>query len=202
MRIIGVSKIEYLTKGKRGLIYTGILNGKKIGIKTKNPNSEAQGRIKNEAKYIQLLNKHNIGPKFVQFKRNKLIYKFASGDLILEFIKKSNKTQIKSVLKKVFNQCFILDKLKINKEEMHKPVKHIIVSKGDKPIMLDFERCFKTEKPHNVTQFVQFLINSNLSSKLKNKGFKINKKKLMSLAQKYKHKLTKKSFDDILKEIR
>jgi len=50
----------------------------------------------------------------------------------------------------------------VNKFEMHHPTKHILIKAG-KPsrktvVMIDFERCRWTEKPKNVTQFVQFLL--------------------------------------------
>jgi len=71
------------------------------------------------------------------------------GKLLKEI--KLNKEQTKEILR----QCFILDKLKLNKMEMHHPLKHIIINK--KINLIDFERTYKTEKPKNVTQFLQFL---------------------------------------------
>jgi len=102
------------------------------------------------------------------------------------------------VLKIIFNQMFILDKLKINKEEMHHPVKHVIVS-NNKPILLDFERCHKTLKPHNVTQFCQYII--RLSKLLKGKNIIINKKKIIKLSKIYKKDINKKNLRVILNEI-
>ena len=80
----------------------------------------------------------------------------------------------------------ILPELGINKEEMHRPLKHIILSK--KPVMIDFERSYKTKNPHNVTQFCTFLVNRKIASK-----------KLFKLAKAYKQNKTKKSFAAILK---
>jgi len=62
------------------------------------------------------------------------------------------------VLKNVFEQCYKMDKLGLNKEEMHHPVKHIVVQKNGKPVLLDFERCKSRKRQHNVTQFCQFVI--------------------------------------------
>jgi predicted Ser/Thr protein kinase len=33
MKIKGITKIEYFTKGKRGILYTGVYRGKKVVIK-------------------------------------------------------------------------------------------------------------------------------------------------------------------------
>lgn len=202
MKQKGIKNIKYFSKGKRGLIYTGIYKNKKVAIKTKNPKSKAVERIKNEAEYLKKLNKHGIGPKFVSFKNNKLTYEFVEGDFIVNFIEKSKKTEIRTVLIKVLNQMHQLDKLKVDKEEMHRPVKHIVVTKSNKPVLLDFERAHETQKPKNVTQFCQFLISSNLNSLLAKKNIKLKRNKMITLAQKYKKEMDKQNFNNILKEIR
>jgi predicted Ser/Thr protein kinase len=56
---------ELFSSGKRGLIYTFKKNNKIYAIKIKNPKSEAEGRIENEVKFLKILNKDNIGPKFI-----------------------------------------------------------------------------------------------------------------------------------------
>lgn len=211
-----IKNIKKLTKGHRGLIYTGNLKGKKIAIKIKNPESKAVGRIKNESNYLKLLNKHKIGSKLLFFSNDYFVYEFISGDFIEDFIKKSSKTAIIKVLKDVFNQMFVLDKLGINKEEMHHPVKHIIVSKKPvlvdarkskisgiskttKVVLIDFERCHKTLKPHNVTQFCQYII--KLSKLLKEKGIVVDKNKIIRLSKKYKKDMSRKNLGLVLNEI-
>ncbi len=191
-----IKNIKKLTKGHRGLIYTG--NNKEITIKIKNPESEAIDRIKNEVNYLRLLNKHNIGPKLLFFSDDYFVYDFIDGDFIEDYIKKSSKSNIIKVLKEVFEQMFVLDKLKINKEEMHHPVKHVIISKNT-PVLLDFERCRKTLKPHNVTQFCQYLI--KITKLLKEKKININKDKIIELSKRYKKKYDKKILGLILNEI-
>ncbi|MBL7051191.1 hypothetical protein ISS04_03450 [Candidatus Woesearchaeota archaeon] len=192
---------EFFAKGKRGFIYTAKLGRKKIAIKEKNPESKANSRIEIEAYWLKKLNKHKIGPKFLFFKNNSLAYEFIEGIFLEEFIKNSTKTKIKKLLKDVFNQMFILDKLGINKEEMHHPYKHIIITKNNKPVLLDFERANNTEKPSNVTQFCQCVTSSNITQQLKEKGFNINKNKIRTSAKKYKKEINKKFFNEIIKLI-
>ncbi len=192
---------EFFAKGKRGFIYTAKLGRKKIAIKEKNPKSKAHSRIEIEAYWLKKLNKYKIGPKFISFENNSLIYEFVDGIFIEEFIKNSTKTKIKKLLKNVFAQMYKLDELKINKEEMHHPYKHILITKTNKPVLLDFERANNTEKPSNVTQFCQCITSSSLTSKLKEKGFNINKNKIRNSAKKYKKEINKKIFDEIIKLI-
>ena len=120
----------------------------------------------------------------------------------MDFVINSTEKDIRKVLRSVFDQMFILDSLGINKEEMHHPYKHIIITKKNKPVLLDFERANNTEKPSNVTQFCQFITSTNISSLLKKKGFNVNIRKVRAAAKKYKHNINKKNFKEIIKIIK
>ncbi|MFH0898193.1 MAG: HemK2/MTQ2 family protein methyltransferase, partial [bacterium] len=151
-----VNSIKYFTHGHRGILFTGQYKKKKITIKAKLPESKAEGRIQNEIKWLKILNKHKIGPKLLFHEKDFFIYEFIKGIFITPYIKKSKKAKITQTLKNIFKQLHIIDKLKVDKEEMHHPFKHIIIDK--KPVLLDFERCHKTKKPKNLTQFLVCLI--------------------------------------------
>ena len=196
----GLANVMYFARGHRGLLYIADYKNKKVVIKVKNPKSAAIGRIENEAKWLNKLNKHGIGPKLIFFEDDYFIYEYIDGDFIIDYIKKSNKSQIKKIIKGIFHQLFALDNLEIDKEEMHHPVKHIIVNKN-RPYMLDFERIHYAQNPKNVTQFCQFLIGKKMIELLKNKYIKIDKAIIMDLAKVYKkqqnHKNLKKIIDAI-----
>jgi len=169
---------HYLTKGKRGRIY---VQGN-VAIKKSLPN-----RIKNESSWLKLLNKYNIGPKLIKTEKNYFKYKFIKGKFILDYFKSNNS---KSVIIDVLKQCRIMDKLKVNKLEMHNPHKHIIIE-NKKPVLIDFERAYFTEKPKNVTQFCQFLMSKRVQGMIK---YNINKKRLINLLKQYKNNQTEKNF--------
>jgi len=183
----GVKEVKYFSKGKRSLIYTGIYKNQKVAIKTKNPVSEAENRIENEIKFLKILNKHTIGPELLLTTKKYFVYKFVEGELLVDYLKNNNNNNY-SILKKVIDQCRILDKLKINKLEFTRPIKHVFV-KNKKITMIDFERCYYTENPKNVTQFCQFLIRYNL---MENN---------IEILQNYKENQTEKNFKEILKKI-
>jgi predicted Ser/Thr protein kinase len=111
-----------------------------------------------------------------------------------------------------------LDQLKVDKEEMHHPIKHIIITKKLKPIMidagkskissiqktpdvvlLDFERCHNVENGKNVTQFSVFLI--RLKELLLEYGIKIEQDKMIELLKIYKREQTKNNFNKIIDKI-
>lgn len=185
----GVKNLKFLDKGKRSLVYTGLYKNKKVAVKIKNPKSKAENKIAKEAYYLKILNKYDIGPKIIKSNNDCLVYEFVEGERFIDFIKNKDKEKIKIISKKILRKCRTLDKLKINKLEFMRPIKHIFV-KGNKIGIIDFERCYKTEYPKNVTQFCQFLISR-----------KIIKKQVINKLKKYKKNQTEANFKEILNSI-
>ncbi len=188
MRIKGISNIKYFAQGARGIIYTGTYLNKKVAIKTKNPESKAIERIKNEIKFLEILNKKNIGPKLLLKNDNYFVYEFQEGTYFDHWIKNKDKKQFKKTVIKLLKQCFIMDKLMIDKKEMLRPYRNVIIKKYNVPILIDFERCNYTKKPKNVTQLVQFMMNKKLVDK-----------KVIKLLKDYKINVSDEKFNLILK---
>jgi release factor glutamine methyltransferase len=197
-----VKNLKFFSKGKRGLIYTGKFKKTKAAVKIKNPRSEVPGRIHIEGHNLNIVNKLKIGPKLLKASDDYIIYKFVEGTLFPKFLEKSSKKDTLSILKQLFSQMRTLDKNQMNKEEMSNPYKHIIVTKKKKVVLIDFERSNKTLKPHNITQFVQYIVSEKVSRELIKKGIKIDRKEILSLAQEYKKDYELSYYKAILKLIR
>jgi len=172
---------EIIGKGKRGIVRKGKYNGKGCAIKIVNPKSTAINRLENEANWLKKLNKKKIGPKFYYFDGSKLVMEYLDGVHLESYMEDKN---IVLVLKKILKQCRIMDKLKVNKFEMHNITKNCIVV-GKKPVLIDFERCKVSLEPKNVTQFCQFLLR---------KGFCKDKKMLLVALRKYKKNMSESNF--------
>ena len=184
-----IKDIRFLAKGKRSKVYTGTLNNKKIAIKHTN-------KAEIESYWLKLVNKQSIGPKYISNNEEILVCEFITGVNIIDFIKKANKKDILNVLINVMRQCRSLDKLKINKLEMHNPYKHVIIN--NKVTLIDFERCYKTDNPKNVTQFGQFIMSGKVSKILDDKNIFIDKKKFTEILKKYKWSYKKGYFKRLL----
>jgi len=200
-----IENLNYFAQGKRGVIYTGTQDKSrfikthfakkelvKVAVKIRRVDSKAEGRIENEAKWLKKLNKLGIGPRLLFSAEDYLVYEFVEGEFILDWLKRKNKGEVFSVILNVLKQCRELDKLNVNKEEMHHPQKHILI--GDKVTMLDFERCNETDKPKNVTQFVEFL--SRIIGDLQCIKWDVNV--LRDLSREYKDTYAEESFQGIL----
>ncbi|MBI2129049.1 hypothetical protein HYU07_02315 [Candidatus Woesearchaeota archaeon] len=195
--------MKFYKKGKRGLVYFSKYKNKKIIIKIKNPESRAENRIENEFRFLKILNKMNIGPNALFFKNGKLGMEFVDGVYFLDFIKKeNNKNAILKIIKTLYDQLYQLDELKINKEEMSHPHKHIIVAEHNKPVLIDFERAHYAAKPANVTQFSVFLVSDFVSKLLKEKSIKINRQDMIESCKIYKNKAGYNNFLMIIGQIR
>ena len=179
--------MEFFSKGKHGKVY---IDGN-MAVKETLPR-----RVKNETFWIKELNMHGIGPKLVEVNKNNFKYEFIKGEFILQYLIKNREWKI---IEDVLRQCRQMDKLKMNKLEMHNPYKHIIVTEKKKPILIDFERAYRTENPKNVTQFSQYLASKNFAQTL---NMKISRKELISLTKKYKENKTDKNFNEIAKFFR
>ena len=208
IKIKEITNIDYFTKGHRGILYTGIYKKKKVVIKAKLPESKAIDRIENEGNWLKRLNKINMGPKLIKATKEYFFYKYVEGIFILDYIKTLKKDQksiektketIIKIIKEVLRQCYELDKLKVDKEEMHHPFKHILIDKKLNVTMLDFERCHIVDYGKNVTQFVVCLM--RLKEFLQEYNLIIDQKKSIALSKVYKRQQTEENFDNILKEI-
>ena len=113
--------------------------------------------------------------------------------IILDYLEGENKETVVKIVVKVLKQCRKMDKLRVNKFEMHKPLKHIII-KNDNPVMIDFERCSGSLFPKNVTQFCQFLTSKHFKVLLG-----LDKKKMIGILKEYKKDESEKNFKRIVK---
>ena len=194
----GLQEVVYFTHGKRGDIYTAHLdqnqfikkyipqtkNNIKVAIKVERNESTAENRIENEIKWLQVVNQKGIGPKYLFHGDNYVVYKFVEGIFIEDWLESHEKKEIMTLLQELLQQCFSLDQLKINKEELHHPFKHIIITAHNHPVLIDFERCAQTDKPKNVTQLLEFFC--RLEPALKEKGIMVDKEMVRKWAKEYK----------------
>tara|TARA_Y100000310_G_C20465028_1_gene707190 strand:- start:23 stop:565 length:543 start_codon:yes stop_codon:yes gene_type:complete len=144
--------MKFLAKGKRSMVY----REDDFVVKVEREDSQAVNRIQNEAFWLKEFNKKGIGPKFLKLEGNKVFMEYIEGEKILDYAEKAPKKNLKKVLVDLLRQCRTMDKMKVNKLEMNHPLKHVLV-RDNKVVLIDFERCKRTEKPKNVTQVCQFL---------------------------------------------
>ncbi len=156
-----------IKKGNRGIVE--IDEEKGIVVKRKNPSSTAIARIEIEAEMLKKVNTYGIGPRFISFHDGELMMEFIDGELFEEYIAHASKKQREKVIREIENQLEALDRLGINKAEMTRPRKHIIIRQG-KPVLIDFERAKYSHRPQNMAQFREYRRKLGLGAKNLNFG--------------------------------
>jgi putative serine/threonine protein kinase len=183
-----LTSLKYLAKGKRSKVYTATYKRRKVIVKyTK--------RSKIEAKWLKFLKKLDFTPNLIASDTSKIIYFFIDGERILDYLSRIQNPKL--ILKQILKQCYELDKLKINKLELTNPYKHILV-KNRKSKMIDFERCYKTNSPKNVTQFSQYIMSGKIMGLFRNKKISFDKLKFRNSVKHYKYSKSLSDFNKIL----
>lgn len=176
---------KFFAKGKRGVVYKGKFKGKWVALKVE---SRDLKRIDNEISWLKRLNKYNIGPKLILSGDGWFIYEFVKGKPLNEWVVGKSKVRVSKVFLEILKKCRILDKLKVDKEEMHRPFRNVLVYR-DKTKLLDFERCNISLKPKNVTQFCQFVVSV----------LGLNRKKILPYLREYHNNQSEKNFRNLMK---
>lgn len=154
--------MKLLGKGKHGIVYVGQKNGKEVAVKVPLPGSGAFRVLQSEAYWLKKVNDHQIGPRFLSLDEHGLVMELIAGDTFQDWYPVHKGTvDCKKVFSSVLWQCRTLDIIGVQKEEMHHPVKHILIVQRPKTmraVLIDFERSRASLRPSNVTQFCQFLV--------------------------------------------
>ncbi len=188
-----IKDINFLKEGWRGKIFVGYIDEKKVAIKVaKFP--YLINNIKKEAEVLRRVNEKNIGPKLLLEGSDFFVMEFVDGVPFKKILDKSN--TISYAFFDILHQAYELDKMKISKNEMHKPYNNVILcEKENKVVLIDFESSQFTEKPKNVTQFVSFLLSF---LKAKGKIYPKEEKIAIEIMRNYKIDYSDKSFKEIL----
>lgn len=151
----GIYQIAYLAKGNRGIVFSGKYAGKLCAVKTKNAKSKAPAALQREADMLKRVNAYGIGPRLYAAEATYVVMEYIAGMKLMDYLKKYPDKTL-SIISLVLKQLYTLDMHNIEKKELVRPYKHIIIRRG-KPVLLDFERATCSLRAHNVPQFLQFL---------------------------------------------
>lgn len=126
--------------GKRSIVYK--VGNKAVKVSTKE-------RAAKEASVLRTVNKKAIGPKVYKVVEDQLWMQYIVGERFDEYVLRTHDAK---VVRTLFRQARVLDKLMLNKQEFTRPTKNVLVTKEQKVVLLDFERALYTKRPANVAQ--------------------------------------------------
>jgi len=163
--------------------------------------------LKDEGLFLKKVNILGIGPKLYYVTDEFLVMELVEGKKIGDYLNdlkdRGKAGKLRGVLKDILLQCFILDENMIAHCELSNPVKHIIITPNDKPIILDFESANSNKKYSNLTCLAQSLfVGGQLSPKIrKTLGIKDIKSIIIALKE-YKQNQKQQTFEKVLKNLR
>jgi len=193
-----IEKCHILGKGYVGMVVLAKKRSRVVALKIRRTDSPRKN-MTNEAKLLKTANKLEIGPKFIKNSKNFLIMEYIDGEKIIDWAKKSETKakEIRSVVKNVLRECFLLDDAGLDHGELSTIDKHVIVNKNTNTI-IDFESSSVNRKPSNVTGATQAILIGTGLAKIIQKKIKIpSKKKIIDLIRAYKKNPTLENFDSL-----
>ncbi len=183
-----IKDLKKIGEGWRGIVYSGYLDGEKLAFKVPSEPIHKQA-IKKEGEILKIVNKEGIGGKLLLEGEDFIAYRFIEGKHFKDVINKQN---AKHLLSQILNQARKLDLIGINKEEMHRLHKNVIVDENLNAYLIDFERSKKTKNLQNVTQFLQYLLYSG------SQYYPVeDRDRLIQLAKEYKKDRSEENFQKI-----
>ena len=151
---------------------------------------------------IHLQTQTDVGPILIDFSENFILMEFIDGRNIIAWSAGDGilNEDIYNVLVSTLEQCYALDRIKLDHGQLSHLKCHLIVSPQKKPTIIDFESASVGRKPSNVTAAANtFLTARSLYPKLNYIVRKNQTEEIIRSLSEYKKTMTRESFDKIIK---
>ncbi len=199
-----LNNIRVLGKGYVGVVVLSKRGKNQVALKIRRIDS-SRDEMKREAKLLKLANQVNVGPKVIGSSKNFIVMEYVEGRKIIDWVGelkgKGSAAKLRTVIRKILEDCYSLDKAHLDHGELSYIHKHVIVGKS--PCIIDFESSSVDRRTSNVTSATQgIFIGSGLSNIVK-KIIKVpSTKQMIESLKKYKHDQSRDNFDNVLKILR
>jgi len=201
-----IDKLDILGKGHSGIVVKVNTNrGKNLALKIRRTDSPRTNSHE-EAKMMIIANLLDIGPKFIDQKKDFILMELIAGQKISVWIdEQSNfnnlisKQVVKKVINEILEQCYRLDEIYLDHGELTRIDNHIIIAYEKKVVIIDFESSSINRKTTNVTSITHSLILGGLLAKKIKKILDFNKEDLiLENLRDYKKEKNRENFEKII----
>lgn len=201
-----VDGLKVLGKGCTAIVFAANTRYGLSAVKVLRADAD-RATLRYEAEYLKKVNRLKIGPRLYHAADEFLIMELLIGRRIGEYIQelkgKGRTRRLRKVIRKILHQCFILDREKIAHCELSNPLKHIVVTSRDKPVILDFESATEKKKYSNLTSFTQSLfIGGRLSPKVRRILGIGNSDQIVNALREYKQNPDQETFNRVLTSLK
>ena len=181
---LALRNLRYLARGKRGIASTARLGRTLVLVKERNPRSVVD-TVAHEARILARINAHGLGPRLIRHEPGRLVREYVDGTLIEAWTAMARPVAIRCVLAEFLEKCRTLDTIGIDKAELTRPFKHLLICRGH-PVQIDYDRARESQRPRNVTQACQFLTSGRYAHLLASCGVVFHKSAIIDAARTYK----------------
>ena len=213
LRKLGVQAVEFsgkslaftlpvLGKGYVGVVAVAHVDSAKYALKMQRVDSDRES-LEREADLLGKANSVGVGPKLIGGSKHFLLMKLVDGDLFEVWLENHKCADlVRKVLTEILEQCWRLDEIGLDHGELSKAPKHLLMDKGDKPFIVDFETASTQRNASNVTSICQFLFqsNSNVSKSIAQIIGERNRSDLVAALRNYRKKRSRPDFETLLKQ--
>ena len=170
----GLRDFRFLARGHKGVVYVANYScaGRtgRVAIKVCRG-----GGARQEERWLRRCNDLGIGASLVSAEDECVVMNYVEGPSIGEALDGAVPPSVLfKALRDLLAQCARLDQQGIDKREMNRCQKHVIVSREGRSTLLDFERCQESAKPCNVTGLAQYLTQAWAVGKLRGAGASVD----------------------------
>ena len=198
--ITTLNNVPVLGKGYVGVVVLSNQGKKLVALKIRRMDA-SRPEMKSEANLLRLANEIDVGPELIDSSKNFIIMEYLEGKKIIDWIRdlkgRGSAAKLRSTVRKMLEDCYNLDKIRLDHGELSHIHKHVIV--GKKVCIIDFESASVNRRTSNVTSATQSIfIGSGIANLVKKIIKEPNRKKLIVSLKKYKNDQSRENFEDVL----
>ena len=157
----GYSSPSFLAKGKSGAVWKVDKGGRLFAVKVEHEHSTRKRMIEQEAQLLRMVNQLGVGPKVadVDIEAGIIVMDLVDGVPLSDWIEKcESRVQMERGLTRLFSQLRKLDKAGIDHGQLGGSLHNILMSPGDQPTIIDFEKASYVRGVHNVSKIKEVLL--------------------------------------------
>ncbi|MHB8567386.1 MAG: hypothetical protein ACYC9U_09850 [Nitrososphaerales archaeon] len=206
-----VGKYGIIGKGCVSIVVKARIGGEVIALKIRRVDANRDDTSR-DYELQRVANSFGVGPKAIAASRDFFAMEYINslkiGRWFAGLKTRSPKKQVRTLVRDMLQQCYLLDIHGLDHGELSNPSKHILIRNGSqKAVIIDYESASTARKPSNLTAVAAFLfLGSQQSEKLRKilapAGKQLSRKKLISLFGEYKRDCGEASLEKIFAYLR
>jgi len=174
-----------LGKGTVGMILVGLMGNRRVAVKIRRTDAR-RADMSHEARMLAEANVVGVGPKLIGATGSVIVMQLITGSPLAKWVsaERRTKTAVRSVLKRVLVQARTLDEMGLDHGELSRAPKNVMIGRGGRPWIVDFESASTRRKPKNVTSIVQYFLFGQIAHQVQ--WFRGDRRSLLKALRVYK----------------